>query len=175
MGEMSPEATVAAEAAGMAVEELHSREEQAAEASLAAVEAGQAMGIAADAQMAAAGATEAATVAYDSVALVAEEVQETQAVATEAVIVAEAAVDYAEQNHREITELKDMFAQFLERTAPQESPESRVQEVAVDDRPSPESQPEPSEEAAQASSAEPQSGSGRRRLARRVRRNTRTD
>lgn len=168
MAEMSPEAVVAGEAASIAVEELHSREEQAEQAAMAELGASEAIGMASDAQAAAMEATGAAAAAYETAAMVAEEVEDTRTTATEAVIVAETAVDYAEQNHREIGELKDMFAQFLARTASQESPESNVQEVAVDERANTESAPEASEESTPA----PESRPDGRRLGRRARRNS---
>lgn len=164
--DLSPEASVAGEAAAAAVEEMHSRESvaeaaseavatssMAAEGSLEALQASQ------EAVQYAAGAEAQAEAARAVADDVAASVSETTDYAREA-------YDHASNARQEVSELRSLFEEFVNRMKPAETETPAVQEVPVNAAQTQHSEGTTSGTGEQPGSESGESVSGRRRLRR---------
>lgn len=169
MTELSPEATVASEAAAAAVEELHNREAVAEEAHVAINEANTAAVLAEQAGEIAVGAGDAAEIAYAEANTAQVQAAEAQSTANEAMDYARGAYEEARAGREAIEQMSASLTSFLSVAQQAEEPtaEDGVQEVAVDER-EPESREEGSgttEESGEDS--KPRTRTGGRRVRRR--------
>lgn len=171
MTDLSPEATVAAEAAAAAVEELHDREEVAEAAVAAAIESEGARELAGEAAVAAGEALGTAHEASDAVAAAAESAAVAHETAVESIDFARAAHEEATSARRELQEFKTELFALLSAEQSEENAEDGVQEVAVHDNSAQEEDAESSQEDAGESGGG--DGGGNQRFGRRVRRGRR--
>lgn len=172
MTDLSPEATVAAEAAAAAVEELHDREEVAEAAVAAAIESEGARELAGEAAMAAGEALGTAYEASNAVAAAAESAAIANETAVESIDFARAAHEEATSARRELQEFKTELFALLSAEQSEENAESGVQEVEVHDNAAAQ---EEGRESVQEDSGESGGGDGggNQRFGRRVRRGRR--
>lgn len=176
MSDLSPEATVAAEAAASAVEELHERESVENHALDAHMAADDAVAISSEAAQEAAVASSTADIA----AFRAEEAAEIAVVAgtsaSEAQETASTAIDYAQQAFNEAAAARQENKEFREellailRPPVSEGTDNSVSEVPVSDSNANDANKDPEHESESEAGSVEDSG-GERRHGRRVRRN----
>lgn len=175
MTDLSPEATVAAEAAAAAVEELHEREAVEENANEAAILAGTAAEASIDAanvaSIAAGEASQATSTAEEAAGMAGAAI----GAASEAQTTAEASIDFAAQAYEEARIARQELGEFRQellavlRPTTEETTDSGIEEVEVNDNSgTPEADGGTTEETADQS--EPGNGD-ERRYGRRVRRN----